>query len=416
MKSGFRSGLTEPGVLPVFRMFVAFEIALLLTRAILDANGAELPPAPSPWPALAALFIFLGYLSWPALHARLGRAYLPVALAFAAAGPLLGSAAAMRLRVQAGASAAQLAEGTWLLVPLLLVPVILVAWQYGFRRALGFCVLTGAADVLLKLPPSGDAATVSAVVGVAAARCLIFLPVAYAVAHLVDEQRRQREALAEANARLARHSQTLEHLATSEERNRIAREMHDTLAHGLSGVAVQLEAMNALWDTQPKTTRALLGGALDTTRTALGEARRAIADLRASPLEEFGLARAIQELAETEAQRADLALELRVPDALEGLPAAVEQALYRITAEALANVARHASASRVRVLLEESPARVRLTVADDGRGFDPGGAQEENRFGVFGMRERAHAIGSHLNIESAPGRGVNLWIDVAKPA
>jgi signal transduction histidine kinase len=263
-------------------------------------------------------------------------------------------------------------------------------------------VLTVASELALTLPlaAQGGPPPVTFVV-IALVRCLFFLPVGYAVARLARAQREQGAALAEARARLAE----------SRERDRLAHELHDTLAHGLSSVAVQLEAMRTLWISQPERARSMLAEALEATRTALGEARRAIAALRASPLEDLGLAAAIRRRAESDAARAGFALDLDLSP-LESVDAEVEHAVYRIATEALANIVRHAQARRVTLKLERAGPMVRLLVADDGRGFDPSGAPDEGRFGLRGMRERSRIIGAALEIESAPGKGTAVRLTV----
>ncbi len=325
----------EPGILPLFRLFVALELLLLLLRAGLETVfRADFPLVPSPWAGLVFLALLLGYLSWPRLEEHLRSFYLPIALVLSVAATLAAAAAGIKLRLATGIRAEELVRGSWILIVVLLVPLILVAWQYGFRRVLWFCLLTVAAELALTLPlAAGSGSLPPALVVLAFVRSFFFVPVGYAVARIVDAQRRQREALAEANARLARYAATLEQLAISRERNRLAHELHDTLAHGLSSVAVQLEAVSALWESQAQTARAMLAEALVTTRTALGEARRAIVALRASPLEDLGLAGAIRQLAESAATSAGLALDLQVPAAFDGLDSETEHAFYRIAAE-----------------------------------------------------------------------------------
>ena len=295
----------EPGILPLFRIFVALEILLLLLRIGLEtAFHSSFPFVRSPLPSVAFLGLQLAYLWLPPLEKRLGRAYLPIALFVATAFTLLVATSGMRLRADVGIRAEELVRASWILFVVLVVPLIIVAWQYGFRWAVRFCLLTTAAELALMLPiASTDGRLALAFVVIALVRFLLFLPIGYAVAKLAQAQRRQRAALAEANARLARHASTLEQLAVSRERNRLAYELHDTLAHGLSSLAVQLEAMSVLWTSQPETARTMLAEALAGTRTALSEARRAIAALRARPLEELGLARAVRELAESAASR-----------------------------------------------------------------------------------------------------------------
>jgi signal transduction histidine kinase len=377
------------------------------------AFRSDFPLVQPAWPGLTFLALLLGYLSWRRLESGLGRFYLPIALVLSIGVTIVAAAAGLKLRLDAGIRAEELVRGSWILIVVLLVPLIIVAWQYGFRWVLWFCAFTVATELALTLPLAGMGGPPAlTLVVIALVRCLFFLPVGYAVARLARAQREQREALAEANARLARYAATLEQLAVSRERNRLAFELHDTLAHGLSSVAVQLEAMRALWKSQPETARAMLADALEATRTALGEARRAIGALRASPLEDLGLGRAVRALAESQAARAGLAQDLEVPASLEGLDIDVEHAVYRIATEALTNVVRHAQARRVSVKLEQAGSGVRLLIADDGRGFDPAAAADDGRFGLYGMRERARIIGAALEIESAAGKGSTLRLTV----
>jgi signal transduction histidine kinase len=390
----------EPGLLPLFRIFVALEILLLLLRIGLEtAFRANFPLVQPAWPGLVFLALQLGYLSWPRLERALGGFYLPIALVASIGLTIASAAGGLRLRLDAGLRAEELVRGSWILIVVLLVPLIIVAWQYGFRWVLWFCVLTVGAELALTLPLAGrGGALVVTLVAVALVRCLFFLPVGYAVARLAQAQREH----------LARYASTLEELAISRERNRLAHELHDTLAHGLSSVAVQLEATRTIWKAQPEAARTLLGEALEATRTALGEARRAIGALRASPLQELGLARAVTALAQSEAARAGFALDLQIGNRSEQTTSDVDHAVYRIAAEALANVVRHAQARRVTVVLEPG----RLIVADDGRGFDPAAPLDDVRFGLTGMRERARIIGATLEIESAAGKGTTVRLTV----
>jgi signal transduction histidine kinase len=107
-------------------------------------------------------------------------------------------------------------------------------------------------------------------------------------------------------------------------------------------------------------------------------------------------------------------LDLRVPTSLDGLDTETEHALYRIAAEALANVARHAQARRLAVRLEESGTGIILLVADDGRGFDPAGACDDQRFGLYGMQERSRLIGGEFGVESTPGKGTTVRLTVRR--
>jgi len=230
-------------------------------------------------------------------------------------------------------------------------------------------------------------------------------------AWLIQRQREHRAALADANRKLAQYAAATEQLAVSQERNRLARELHDTLAHSLSGATVQLEAVQALWDIKPGEARQMLDHALEVTQSGLTEARRALQSLRASPLEDLGLALAISDMAKSTAARANLRLELDAHKHIENLPPEVEQCIYRVAQEAMANVARHSDAKALRVALRNNSKTLTLTIADDGRGFDPA-TVNDMRYGLKGLRERAEMIGASLQVNSRLKTGTTIELVV----
>jgi two-component system NarL family sensor kinase len=205
------------------------------------------------------------------------------------------------------------------------------------------------------------------------------------------------------------HARRLES-AQAEERNRLAREIHDTIAQDLSAIAFQLEAAEALL-TQPENperARRSVTAALGLTRKALDEARRSVLDLRAAPLEGRTLPEALAALAQESAPWVTFEA---VPSPSIRMPPAIEVGLYRIAQEALQNALRHAAATRVMLRLETASDRFRLLIEDDGQGFVIEDAAE-GRFGLLGMRERARLLGGSLQIESAPGAGTRITAEV----
>ncbi len=414
-----RRSTLEPGLLSLFRMLTAFRVGLVM----LGALGAQ--HRGGPWLALligsADGLILLAYLAWPGLPHRLGRLYLPLGLGIAVIGPLLAQHA-QALFVETWAFVPLLMA--WQQLPVLLIPVVLIAWQYEFRAALAVIIVTpwldlglgwlfGGLSGAILLLPAGITPDLARGFAIALfSRTITLLVAGYMVSRLVMAQRRQRAALTQANARLVGYAATLERLTTSRERNRLARELHDTLAHSLSAMAVQLEAADALWDTAPDEARKRLARSLDTTRDGLAETRRALQALRASPLDDLGLGLAVRALAESVAARNRLAVDVQTPETVERLSPAVEQCVYRVAQEALENVTRHAVARRVSVGLEVQGQRVVLTVADDGQGFDVDAALAEDRFGLRGMQERAELVGGALEVTSAPGQGTTVRLTV----
>jgi signal transduction histidine kinase len=198
----------------------------------------------------------------------------------------------------------------------------------------------------------------------------------------------------------------------------LARELHDTLAHSLSALTVQLEAVRSLWSVNPSAARRQLDQADETARHGLTEARRALRALRASPLQDLGLSLALRELAQQTAERAGLALELEVPDQVTArLGPEVEQGIYRIAQETLENIIRHAEARQIIFRLEQAAGRLVLTVEDDGRGFEPGESEQteaegQNQLGIRGMQERASLIGGQLDIARRSTQGTRVRLSV----
>jgi two-component system, NarL family, sensor kinase len=196
-------------------------------------------------------------------------------------------------------------------------------------------------------------------------------------------------------------------LGAVEERNRLAREIHDTLAQGLTATALQLESADALLDAGSEKAHEPLRRALSLTRSNLEEARRSVLDLRAAPLEGRPLSGALKALVERWEAETGVSARYRAVNGSSPLPPRVEAALYRLCQEALTNVARHAEAGRVTVGLVVTPGRVRLVVEDDGQGFDVSEVLED-RHGLVGMRERTEMLGGTLEVRSEPGAGTRV--------
>lgn len=272
-----------------------------------------------------------------------------------------------------------------------------------------FCGLTAALNIgLLALTIGLEAPGAPALLGIMAVQSVVFALVGHMIVQLMRVQRKQRQQLMEANQCLAQFASALEQLAISRERNRLARELHDVLAHTLSGVAVELEGVRATLCPDPERASLLLSHASHAIRDGLSETRRAVQALRARPLEALGLALAVRTLAESYACRyaLDLELEIDLDDGTFG--AEVQQCVYRIAEESLSNIAAHAQAQRIRLVLQHDHERLWLIVSDDGCGFDAEGGATEQQFGLLGMRERSTLIGGYLTITSQLGQGTQV--------
>jgi signal transduction histidine kinase len=211
-----------------------------------------------------------------------------------------------------------------------------------------------------------------------------------------------------ANLRLQAQADQVAQLATVQERNRIAREIHDCLAHALTVVHIQLEAAQTLLDVDPVRAREALAKSQRLAHEGLDEVRRSVSLLRGAPPERPPLLAAL-ELMVRESSVAGLGTTLRVEGSPRRLAEPIEFTLYRAAQEALTNVRRHARASQVEIALEFTAATsVRLSVRDDGVGAQ----QPRPGFGLVGLRERAELAGGSVAITTAPQRGFRLELEV----
>jgi two-component system, NarL family, sensor kinase len=198
-----------------------------------------------------------------------------------------------------------------------------------------------------------------------------------------------------------------------EERNRLAREIHDTLAQGLTGIALQLETADAMLESGAglEQVKRVIRQALEQSRTNLEEARRSVLDLRAAPLEGRTLAEALEEHISELPRTKDLTIQFSASGANHPLPARIETGLYRIAQETITNALEHANASQVVVDLVTNPEGVTLTVRDDGQGFDPDHIPP-GRYGLLGLNERTRLLGGKLRIHSERGAGTKVEVRV----
>jgi len=220
----------------------------------------------------------------------------------------------------------------------------------------------------------------------------------------VEQHRR----LAEANERLAQYASTLEQLTISRERNRMARELHDVLAHTMSGVAVELEGVRAKLRVDPNYAEVLLSQSLQAVREGLTETRRALQALRATPLEDLGLGLAIRNLGESIAGQAGLQTDFHINNDLRDFPVEVQQCFYRVAQETFTNIAAHSQAKNVQVSLMKDGNGLKLTIRDDGIGFDENAIDLNQKYGLLGMRERVEMIKGELSVVSQPESGTQI--------
>ena len=234
--------------------------------------------------------------------------------------------------------------------------------------------------------------------------------------HIISDQ----IGLAMQRARLsADHTRAATRLATIEERNRLARDIHDTLAQGLAAITLQLEAADALAESRPQRAHEAIQRALSLARANLDEARRSVMDLRAAPLQQHSLPEALALLVESDTTPMLTFRYRYTPQAdFPVLPARLEAGLYRVAQEALTNIRNHAVARHgdVTLCVRDDEQQLQLVIQDDGRGFDPDAvAHGGNHFGLLGMSERVKLLGGRMRIESTLGSGTRIEISLPLP-
>jgi signal transduction histidine kinase len=389
-------------------LWLGYVLALLVIDRIFYIR-----PIFPPWYYLinaSDALVVLGMALWPPGRAWLGRAYVPLVIGLLSVVPVLMSQMVLMWLPPSpsGGPEAMLVRT----MPLLVMALVLTAWQYGWRMVIffsgGMAVLTLGLHLFF-FRPGGP--SLLPPITVVIMQTISFLVVGYFISTLMRMLQQQQAALAQANAQLINYAATQEDLTISRERNRMARELHDTLAHTLSALSVQLETINAYWEVDPATAQRMLTTALSVTRAGLQETRRALKSLRASPLDDLGLIQALRQIATETATRANLRLNLQLPERLPPLSAALEQCLYRVTQEATANVAHHANARTLTIHLSINSG-ITLRISDDGCGFSPQQAEVAGHFGMAGMHERAQLVGGTVTITSQPGQGTTMLLTV----
>jgi signal transduction histidine kinase len=366
----------------VTRALAVLTCGALLTLAA-EATGLEHPLPPI---AVGLLFsvLAIAVFGWvdrqpPPRRLRLGIVYVVVQLALSYLVFMSGSAG-----VGATLLSLVLVSQSVLLLPLpaaVLVTAVVPLVHLGMPMADGLRTMLG----------TGVAAAFTAV-----------------VTELLRREQRARAELADANTRLRGYAAQAEELATTQERNRVARDIHDGLGHHLTVVQMQVQAARAVLASDPARADAVLAQAQQQSTEALAEVRRSVAALRA-PRALPPLREALAVLAEeTSAAGVPTALDIRGP--ARPLTADVEESLFRAAQEGLTNVRKHAGAGSARLELAYGEnGTVRLDVRDDGRGTT---AVPGTGFGLLGLRERATRLGGSVDVVSEPGSGTTVRVEV----
>jgi len=399
----------EPGLLSIFRLnewVLTLFIGIGFIGSLFGWRSFRL------WELIAVVgsVVLLAYLYSDGLHRRFRRWYLPIALMITTVGAIFVQHLAL-FQVSEQNISHDMAQNMELDVFFaIFIPMIIVTVQYGYRAMIGFTV----GSIILQLLPATFLITDSTVLEWvwedALMRAVIYPIIAFLVSRIVAGQKKDRQALTEQNSHLTQYASTVEQLAISQERNRMARDLHDTLAHSLSAVAIQLEAISRQIKRDPEAAEITLRQTRQTVRQGLKETRRALHALRSSPLDDLGFNLALEQLINDTRARAGVKISLEMPDEPVGISPITEQNIYRITEEALNNAVRHAGASHINIMLQQNERLLTLIITDNGIGFEPEMVSNNGRYGLIGMRERAHICNGELSIEGGEGTTVRLEI------
>lgn len=246
---------------------------------------------------------------------------------------------------------------------------------------------------------------------------ILFMLVLLFVCLLVDallNSHKSQQKLEVAHTQLQQYALQIEGQAALQERNRIAREIHDSLGHSLTAQTILLENVLLFWEQEPKRAQSYLFDAKDSAYQALKEVSRSVAALRDAPQSDKPLQTGITELVSRVCQSTPMTpvCEINVTTTLSD---ELNLAAYRIVQEALTNVVKHAQATKLSVHLSTKPQCLHVQVLDDGKGFDP--SKNTTGFGLRGMKERAISLGGTFQIWSSPGTGcrVSVILPLPKP-
>jgi signal transduction histidine kinase len=427
----------EPGLLRTYRLLLWVLVGISTIQAVsvyIRVGFATLRVHPF-WVFPFGNLLTLGLLYWPWFRKKTEEFFIPLLVVVTTINSIVTTYSTSLLRSNPDVTISILVEASqnvtipfemqefslilasWQLIPLLFIPLIMVAWQYNFKGVLVYTVGSTVLDIialLVILNVNESVISMISIMGVLVTRVLTFQVVGFLITRMMAAQRQQQRELRHANQRLLGYAMTLEQLTTSRERNRLARELHDTLAHTLSGLAVQLGAVKALWRHDENAATDKLDEAIDATRSGLNETRRALQALRAEPLENMGLGLAIEELARSAASRCGAALSLDIDEVPNGVTPDFSQAFYRAAQEGLENVVRYSETEQLSLSLSVIDGKLTLQIKDNGVGFDPANIRL-NAFGLRGIKERAELLNGSFIIDSETGRGTTLIFSAEVP-
>ncbi|WP_019507687.1 sensor histidine kinase [Pleurocapsa sp. PCC 7319] len=222
-------------------------------------------------------------------------------------------------------------------------------------------------------------------------------------------ERQMKQKLGQANEQLRAYAQKVEELTTVQERNRIARDIHDSLGHALISLNIQMQTAVKLWKKEPVEAYSFLTQAQSLGKTAMQEVRKSISTLREDIREERPLEARIESLVDDYSKGTGLSICTNICRC-DSVPEAVAKAIYRIVQESLTNIFKYAEATKVHIQLKTTPEEFNLSVEDNGKGFNP--RQNSSGFGLRGMQERVTAVSGELQVITSPGNGCRIEVKI----
>ncbi len=350
------------------------------------------------------MMLLFSYMLVPWFKNHMGKFFLPLLIILMLLGPSL-AAYIILFENRAEARFLEFARVSRAM-PLLLASVVLIAWYYRFVWVLVFALALFVLDYLaywvFNIPLFTNKHNFVVLMEVRIGSLIV---VGYMISRISGYVRQQAEQLVEAHRQVMNYSDTLEELSVNKERNRMARELHDTLAHSLTALTVQLEATKAYLDVNTEQAKDNLQKCLDTARSGLKETRFALQSLRSNQIIEQGLLGSIRQALDN---IQDYEFQLRLPDTSTLIPDALQHILYRIFLESLHNIQKHSQASQIKVKLISDADFVQLEVHDNGIGFNPNQKTQAGQLGLLGMKERVALAGGTLLIKSKEGQGTTI--------
>jgi len=298
--------------------------------------------------------------------------------------------------------------GSDIFMLLALCPQCFMAVPY--RRALVAVVALNLTPVLIAIASGKGGAALGVAVGVAALGIAFSIAFGSWILKIIDQSNERAELIAQLELTRAQLAEANREAGMLAERERLAGEIHDTIAQGFTSIVMLTQAVQAAIDTDPALASRQLAQVIQTARENLDEARALVAGLAPAMLASGTLAQALARLTDRAAGELGITAAFEVNGSPRSLGTGTEVVLLRVCQEALSNVRKHAQARQAQVRLRYAEGRVCLEVADDGVGFDP--ESLNGGYGLRGMRARAVDIGGNFTLRSAPGAGTSISVEV----